>query len=234
MIESPGRQPRAAAAFAVAIAASAAFLVLTVAAMLLYPGGRVGDPASSGYAFFANFFSDLGQTTTYGRHDNTASLVLFCIALAGVAFSTPLFFAAYAALFECASRSRRLALGAVVFSVATGVGFLGVAATPWNLYLRAHNGFVRLAFASFFVAALLAGFAAWGATDGRRRLAFGFAAFAVLLAVYLGMLFAGPPTSTPFGALVQATAQKIIVYAAILTVLFEAIAARRWLAARAR
>ena len=36
------------------------FVVLTVIAMVFYPGGTHGDPTTKGYSFFRNFFSDLG------------------------------------------------------------------------------------------------------------------------------------------------------------------------------
>ncbi len=57
--------------------------------VIVYPGGRMGDARSSGCAFFANFFSDLGQITT-----NLPSMVLFCIALVATAFAVGVFFVA--------------------------------------------------------------------------------------------------------------------------------------------
>ena len=39
--------------------AAVLFVVLTVAAMLAYPGGAKYHRASIGYLFFGNFFSDL-------------------------------------------------------------------------------------------------------------------------------------------------------------------------------
>ncbi len=201
----------------------AAFFVLSVTAMLVYPGGRVGNPRSSGYAFFTNFFSDLGTTRTHGGHSNVASLVLFCAALAATAIAVALFFATFSLLFKRATTPRRLAFAGALCGVAAGVCFAGVAATPWNLFLSAHNAFVLWAFRAFFGAVALTGLACFFAPRVFRRFANVFAGFAVLLAIYIAVLTFGPPPGTATGAAIQATAQKIIVYASVLTVLVQTL-----------
>lgn len=55
-----------------------------------------------------------------------------------------------------------------------------------------------------------------------RRFAYVFGAFALLLAGYVTLITAGPSAATSQGAAIQATAQKIIVYASIITVLVQA------------
>jgi len=117
-------------AFLGAAAATVVFLILTVAAMLLYPGGRVGERTSVGYAFFTNYFSDLGQTQTHSGASNTSSLVLFCMALVAIAFGLPLFFAAYSRMLGGLTRFPWTTQFAVVCAVGTAISFLGVAATP--------------------------------------------------------------------------------------------------------
>ncbi|MDQ2713331.1 MAG: hypothetical protein M3Z08_00285, partial [Chloroflexota bacterium] len=47
--------------FRLAVAVCLLFLLLTVIAMLLYPGGTMANHHSQGYTFFLNFFSDLGR-----------------------------------------------------------------------------------------------------------------------------------------------------------------------------
>jgi hypothetical protein len=59
------------------------------------------------------------------------------------------------------------------------------------------------------------------------------AAFALLLVVYLWLLFTGPSPRSPEGLTIQATGQKIIVYAAIITVFIVADGARRLIQAEA-
>lgn len=210
----------------IVIAECALFFVLTVVAMLLYPGGRVGDVQSVGYAFFTNFFSDLGQTVTYGGHDNRPSLILFCIALTSTAAAVALFFLAYAQLFRPQSTARRIAIVAAFAGIIAGICFVGVAATPWNLYLRAHNEFVQWAFRSFLLAVICAAIAGALAAGFPRRFAAVFAAFAVVLAAYVLLLAFGPAANTAQGAAIQATGQKIIVYASMLTILIQAFGIR--------
>ncbi|MEO7040014.1 MAG: hypothetical protein ABI186_08310 [Candidatus Elarobacter sp.] len=210
----------------IVIADCIVFFVLTVAAMLLYPGGRVGDVQSVGYAFFTNFFSDLGQTVTYGGHDNRVSLVLFCIALSSTAAAVGLFFIFYSLLFPPRSSARRVAIVAAVAGIIAAACFVGVAATPWNLYLRAHNDFVQWAFRSFLLAVVCAAIASGLAANFPRRFAAVFRAFAVLLTAYVLLLACGPSANTASGAAIQATGQKIIVYASMLTVLVQAFSVR--------
>src|SRR6266487_2457768 len=63
--------------FRLLIAVGICFFLLTGIAMLLYPGGTMTDPHRHGYAFFSNFLSDLGRTSTPSGQDNLASRLLF-------------------------------------------------------------------------------------------------------------------------------------------------------------
>lgn len=70
------------------------FFVLTIIAMVLYPGGSVSSPESQRYSFFFNFFSDLGQTHVgYGSSGaaNLPSMFLFGLALTTTAAGLVLF-----------------------------------------------------------------------------------------------------------------------------------------------
>ena len=71
------------------------FVVLTVLAMLFYPGGTVADPTAFTYSPFANVLSELGMTETHAGQPNTVSRVLFTTALtltgAGLATFFPVF-----------------------------------------------------------------------------------------------------------------------------------------------
>jgi hypothetical protein len=62
-----------------------------------------------------------------------------------------------------------------------------------------------------------------------RRTAWVFATFAMMLIAYLILLSAGLAGSPAATAMVQATGQKIIVYAAIITVLVQSLEMRRHL-----
>jgi hypothetical membrane protein len=204
-------------------------------ARLFYPGGTVADPASHGYAFFRNFFSDLGRTKTPSGAPNTASFVLFFVALTLAGLGLILFFVAMPGLFRQAARpgswpgrlARLLSGVGSAVGVVAGLAFVGVACTPANLHLAPHRLFVETAFLAFFVASLLYTAAILLAPAYPRRYALVFAAFSLLLGVYLGLLFFGPPLTAPQGLIIQATGQKVIVYAAILAALVQAGGARR-------
>jgi hypothetical membrane protein len=68
------------------------FVVLTTAAMWLYPGGTYDDPTTTGYSFFENYFSDLGLTKTPSGESNRISSLLFATALALAGICLVLFF----------------------------------------------------------------------------------------------------------------------------------------------
>jgi hypothetical membrane protein len=208
------------------IAASLLFAVLTVAAMLAYPGGALYDHTSGGYLFFQNFFSDLGATRTYSGRSNTASHVLFsialvCVGLAMIGFSTT--WRTIAARRDAGRGFGRVAQAAAIIS---GLSFIGVAVTPWDRVLDAHNLFVKLAFGVLliFILCLLS-------LQLRNGWPGGYVAvnvtYLIVLAIYVLVLFAGPGLGTRSGLEFQVAAQKIIVYGSILNVAVQAEGIRR-------
>lgn len=203
------------------------FTGLTAIAMLLYPGGTFNDQTSQGYSFFNNFFSDLGMTETRNNASNTTSMVLFTSALTAVGFGLAIFFIAFAQLFISEGSSKWLSALGAIFGVVAGICFIGVAFTPWNLYLEAHNLFVRWAFRLFLAAVILFIIAAWREKNLPRRFAWVFIVFAVVLTGYVLLLTFGPSVQTREGQMIQAAGQKIIVYASIMSVLIQALAAYR-------
>jgi len=105
-------------------------------------------------------------------------------------------------------------------------GFIGIAITPWDKVLDAHNAFVKLAFGVLlvFILCLLslqlrngwpALFVAVNVT------------YLVGLAIYVLVLFAGPGLGTKNGLQFQVAAQKIIVYGSILNIGLQAAGIRR-------
>lgn len=206
-----------------------AFVVLTIVAMLLYPGGSVSSPNSQGYSFFFNFFSDLGQTHigySSAGTPNTPSMVLFCIALTALGLGLARFFVTFGTLFQRSPAAIWCSRIASLCSIVAGLSYIGVAFTPWNIFLQAHNVFVSWAFRAF-LAAIVFSIAAILLEPGfPRRFAVIFGGFAVVLVLYVLLLAFGPSTGTPEGSVVQATGQKIITYASILTIFIQALAAR--------
>jgi hypothetical membrane protein len=210
----------------VMIAASLLFAVLTVAAMLAYPGGAKFDHTSGGYLFFQNFFSDLGATKTYSGRSNTTSHVLFIIALVGVGLAMIGFSTTWRTIVSRRGAGRDFGRVSQATAILSGIGFIGIAVTPWDKVLDAHNAFVKLAFGVLlvFILSMLA-------LQLRNGWPGVFVAvnvlYLIVLAIYVLVLFVGPGLGTVSGLKFQVAAQKIIVYSSILNIAVQASGIRR-------
>ncbi|MEW5871356.1 MAG: hypothetical protein AB1894_18940 [Chloroflexota bacterium] len=214
--------------FLLAVLACSQFVVLTLGAMLFYPGGELGGVPTQGYRFFTNFFSALGYTRTPTGQANTVSAILFFIALLLAGLGLALFFVAFARLFTHTRLLRWLSRAGTLSGVLSGLCFIGVAFTPANLLRPIHLQFVLWAFRFFPLAAGLYTLVIFLAPHYPRRYGFVFLGFTFLLVLYLLLLTQGPdPYNSLEGRMIQATGQKLIVYAAILSVLVQAWGARK-------
>jgi hypothetical membrane protein len=211
-------------AFRLVVVGCVAFMVLTGAAMLLFPGGTQFDHDARGYRFFDNFFSDLGNTVTPSGESNFSSMILFGIGLTVAGVSVATFFVIFRRMF---SRARRLGTIAAVCGFISAVGFVGVAVTPWNLLPYEHMFCVNLAFRLLLLAVALDTVAFWRDRYAPRACLYIFLAFAVLLVGYLSLLAFGPSLGTRTGRAIQVAGQKIIVYGSI-----AAIGCQAWIADR--
>ncbi len=208
--------------FRVVMASCGLFVVLTLIAMLFYPGGTPNDPNTTGYSFTENFFSDLGRTQARQGAPNTVSAVLFFIALAASGSSLVLFFAAMPRFFWQTRLGRILSLLGSVLGMAAGISFVGVAFTPANLFRGLHGQFVLWAFRLFPLAALCYLPAMFRQRSYPRRYAWAWVAFFALLAGYYLLITRGPDFDTPQGIIIQIIGQKAIVYVSIFSIFYQA------------
>jgi len=197
------------------------FVLLTFIAMFSYPGGTHDDPTTTGYSFFSNFFSDLGLTVFPSGETNSVPFFLFTISLTLAGLAIILFFLTTPALFKNTSGRNISLLGSFV-GVLSGLFYIGIAFTPADLYLEWHENFVLLAFSSFLLVVILYTLAIFLNKDYPNRYAYVYLVFAVLLAAYLWLLFAGPSDIR-----IQATGQKVIVYAEIFCMFIQAYGAQK-------
>lgn len=213
--------------FDAVVLSCALFVGLTFAAMLAYPGGTYADPATQGFSFTNNFFSDLGRTRTRLGGDQALSRALFTTALLAVAAGLAAFFAAFAGLVRSTRAARGLALAGSALGGLAAAAFAGVALVPADVDLALHDRLVQWAFRAFLAAVLcyLPALAREPALP--RAMLRVFAGFAALLAGYVALITWGPSPHEAAGHAIQATGQKVIVYAAVLAVAAQAIAARR-------
>ncbi len=213
-------------AFKIVAVICALFVALTAAAMFIYPGGTSTDKTTIGYSFFGNFFSDLGITIAHNGQPNLIASIMFSIALVSAGAASILFSVAFLQFFTGNAANRILSGLGTLFGIIAGVCFIGVALTPANLFGGAHRNFVRGAFFTFLIAVLFYIVALFRAPYPRAYTGV-FIGCAVLLTLYLFLLFDGPDSDTPTGLLIQVTGQKIIAYAAIISVLIQAVGALR-------
>jgi hypothetical protein len=212
--------------FRVTIAVCILFFLLTFIAMLLYQGGTMTDPSLQGYSFFSNFLSDLGRISTPSGQPNIIPRALFTVALSMGALGIAMFFVALTQFFPGSGIVPLLSrLGAICGTV-TSICFIGVALVPLDLSSPVHYVFLDAALISFLCAFLLLFLSILLKRSFPRRVVWVFGAFAIVLAGYtlflLYLLFFGPQNGTPAWEMLQATGQKIIVYASVLTALIQA------------
>jgi hypothetical protein len=212
--------------FTLVIISLVLFVVLTGAAMLFYPGGTMTDATHPGYSFRLNFFSELGFTVSHAGQPNTVSAALFGVALAMAGSGLACFFIAFPQFFVHSTEGKWLSAIGSLFGLITAICFIGVALSPANLYEAIHLEFVFLAFRAFPVAVFFYVLAIFRGGHYPKRLAIVFIAFGFLLLLYLLLIETGPSVHTPEGMMIQATGQKIIVYASIVSVLIQAFAAK--------
>lgn len=208
------------------------FILLTTIGMFTFPGGTNTNPNLRSYSFTQNFFSDLGRVHTRSGADNTASRILFMVALSLAGAALIVFFLAFTQFFRRPRWVQAFSLLGTLLGIAAGVCFVGIAFTPADVNGPLHGQFVVWAFRLFLfavVAYLPALFGAAPASGRRYPKAFAlvFVGFAALLAGYLWLLTAGPSARSPEGLLIQVVGQKVIAYASILSVALQSWGALR-------
>jgi len=213
--------------FQIVIGACLFFVVVTVIAMFTYTGGTYDAPDNAGYSFFTNFFSDLGRTVSHSGLPNTTSMFLFTSALTVAGAGLVLFFIALTQFFTRPLWMRVLSILGSLFGIGAAGCFIGVAFTPADIRIDAHEQFVTWAFIFFPIAVLIYVPLLLRHTSYPKIYAFNFITFALLLLLYILLNTLGPDQDSPEGLLIYATGQKIIVYASILSIVFQSIGALR-------
>jgi len=182
-------------------------------AMPIYPGGTSSESDAQGYRFLENFFSDLGMVRTYGGQPNTGSLLLFASAMGWMGTAFILFSATMPGYFTASRLERAASRVGSIGGVLAGLSCVGIAVTPWDLYLSAHLLFVYLLSMSFLLAVVGYFVAIWANRSYPNAYAAVFAVYTIILGVYMGLMFLGPDAGTSEGLVILAAGQKIVIYA---------------------
>jgi hypothetical membrane protein len=201
--------------------------LLTVLAMLAYPGGTLRNPSSRGYSFFQNFLSDLAATVAWDGQPNRLSASLFMAAIAVLAIAIAGCFLGLVGVCSSSTGQRRLARAAASVAALSCVGLLGAVATPPDRFLSLHVWFAFSAFTCACVATLL--FALATARDPRFGIGVtvGWVALTLVPLVLISTRWWGPGVATDGGLTFYATAQKLAAITYIIVCVYQARAAER-------
>lgn len=203
------------------IATSVLFIILTGIAMIVYPGGSIIDKASIHYNFFENFFSDLGATITPSGKKNTISDILFISALGSLGIAMIYFSNIWRALSVDIHQMSFYGYLSKISLIVSGICFIGVAFTPWNIYLEYHIIFVKLAF-GFLLSWTILLIILESTNPKIRHLMITNIIYVIFLIWYFYTLLTGPKLGTPEDLEYQAVAQKIIVYFSVINFAIQA------------
>jgi len=188
------------------------FVILTVLAMVFYPGGTATDSTTVGYSFTQNFFSDLGGTKTHSGASNTISLVLFFIALTTIGILFIPYLISLPGIFTNSRLARYICYVGSTIGVFSAICYIGIAFTPWDIAREGHIFFVKLAFTSIVPVALCYTTSMLLEQGFPKRYAFVFIVFTAILVAYAWLMFNIPVMLSPEGINIQAVGQKIVVY----------------------
>ena len=192
--------------------------------MILYPGSIKLDPTTVGYSFTHNFFSDLGRTMTYSGESNFSSSGVFLLSLVLVGFGLISFCFTATSLLQKNRTSATLGKLGLLAGIVSVISIPGIGFTPHNLYSETHIYFTETGFRSFLVLMLLYTGAIWKNENGiPKSLATTMIGFAVLVAIYIGIMEWEPEIDTTEGLIFQVISQKIIVFALIGCILIQSI-----------
>lgn len=201
-------------------AAGILYVLLTIISMLAYPGGRIGHSETVGYSFWLNFFSDLGRARTFAGGPKLLSYMCFSLAAICAGITGVLYFAVFPEFFRRTQQFKLVQLGSLA-GIVSSFCFVGIALSPWDMYLKTHLACVYAAFTSLLAAVLCLIPAILKSRILPEFYAYVYAMFSVVLAAYLAILFFGP-RATDGGLAVQATGQKVVVYSEIICMVIQA------------
>ena len=206
------------------------FFVLTIIAMVIFPGGTLHDPSLDSYSFLKNFFSDLGRTLDFEGNTNPSRWV-FTTTVSMVGISMMGFFIAMPSIFNHDVRFNRSRWIAVFFGMIAGLCYIGVGFTPYDILLPGHEVSVKLGFSAFLVASVIMTWMIYKSRYYPNVYGHIFIVFDVILFGYIIMIFYGPDArATESGMIIQVVSQKIVIYSEIICMVIQMRGARLILA----
>jgi hypothetical membrane protein len=195
------------------------FLILSIIAMIVYPGSHKDDLYTEGYLFNLNKFSDLGAWETYSGESNLVSFLLFNIGMIIVGLSLIPYVIFSAKYFMKQKMPRYLVIIGAFFGILACVGFICVGLTPRDLLYELHKPFEYAAFLSIFVMSLIYMLFIYKDSDYPNKYTIIYAICVVFQFIYLFIVFDIIIVNNEFDAI----AQKLIVYLQLVVFLIQSI-----------
>ncbi len=207
------------------------YFVLTIIAMFLYPGGTNRNTSTEGYIFTENFLSDLGIITAHNGVDNTFCAIIYAITLTVVGLTTILLFTQINQLLKRSEPSLFFTILKIITistGILAGIGFVGIAFTPADLYFDPHIFFVKMGFYMLLLALVSLMIAIFMNNSFPKKYAYILVVVTIILTAYVLLISFGPDFRTSDkGLVMQVVGQKIIVYILLLGLTYQAIGARQ-------
>ena len=207
--------------FPLSVLGAIQFVLLTLIAMIVYPGGTRLDQTTPGYSFFSNFFSDLGRLEALSGDPNILSALLFIIALSGLGLSFLGYFLIIPDVFIDTEEERRYSNIASILGKCSVVAFIGIAFAPADIFPLIHD---LLVFTGFTLVAIVSGIAFLLTRNDERFSKSYTIIFLILFFVILcygGLSLFIPTIVTETHLTIRVTTQKVVVYTLLISFLFQ-------------
>jgi hypothetical protein len=207
--------------FQVTMGGAILFTFLSIIAMFVYAGGTYDNPASVGYNFFENYFSDLGRTISHSGDQNTISWIFFTIAMIAAGLGFLSFFSEYHCFFAEEDKTKKISIIASIIGLIAGFLFLSIGLIPSDVNQPLHLALMYTAFAFISLAVVMFTVVLYLNRNYPRPYFYTFIIETIVIFLYLGLLFFGPSRFTTEGLLIQATGQKLAVYSLVISFLIQ-------------
>ncbi len=205
------------------------YIILTIIAMIIYPGSTRFNHDVDYYIFSENLLSDLGRIMTFAGAANYYSAALYMFTLSFVGFSSILLFAFFPKVLDRGNKWTKLFSNLMRISgIISGLGFMGIAFAPSDLLYKFHMLSVLIAFAGLLHTLFFLMLCIYRTKHYPNLYANLLLLTFLLLLGYMHLITMGPhPRHSHEGLVIQVLGQKVIVYMLIISLSLQAFGAKK-------
>ena len=188
------------------------FIIISITAMFFYPGGTMVDSSTIGYIFHQNVLSDLGITISHSGESNLVSHALFSLAATVAGIGLIPFFITMPKYFKSNKWEKYISIIMSSFACFFALTYIGIAASPANLFNDLHLICVALSFLGTFPVILGYTVLMFLKKGIPRYLCYVFLFFTIISIAYIISGFVALNLSGETQLVFAAISQKIIIY----------------------